>query len=143
MKTAIRIIAGIIVLAALAVAWKWVSLTSMPLKAVKEMPERILDTSYFKFGNLPITPLFFVKALIFVSLLGLGARLGRKVMRNRILARTSLDPGLQYALSVGTGYLIFLSVLRLDCNRWASTFQALPSWVARLGSESELVFSLS
>lgn len=108
MKTAIRIIAVGVVVTALAFAWRWGAFSSISFHTVREEFERVLNVSYFKVGKLPVTPLFLLKAVVFLFLLGLGARLGRKVARDRILARTSIDQGLQYALSVGTGYLIFL-----------------------------------
>ncbi|MEO5926428.1 MAG: mechanosensitive ion channel domain-containing protein [Bryobacteraceae bacterium] len=59
-------------------------------------------------GGLGISPVFLVKALVFIVLLVLASRLGRRFLRKRVLARSSIDPGLQYALEVGTGYLILI-----------------------------------
>ncbi|MEO8130586.1 MAG: mechanosensitive ion channel domain-containing protein [Bryobacteraceae bacterium] len=58
-------------------------------------------------GDLPITPLFLVKSVVFLICLTFSARIGRNILKNRILVRTSIDPGLQYALQVGAGYFIF------------------------------------
>ena len=41
-------------------------------------------------------------------LLILVSRGSRRLVQNRVLSRTSIDPGLQYALEVGTGYLVFV-----------------------------------
>ena len=106
MKTTIRIGAALILVAALA-GWWWGGFSLVPFKEVREIAGRILQQSYFMIGNLPVTPMFVLKSALFLFLLALGARLGRKVVRDRILVRTSIDKGLQYALSVGTGYLIF------------------------------------
>jgi small-conductance mechanosensitive channel len=106
MKTTIRIIGGGIVAAAFAIFWWWDGLPG-PLKTARKIAGRILDQSYFKIGNLSVTPLFVLKAAIFLFLLAIAARVSRRVMRERILVRTSIDQGLQYALAVGTGYLIF------------------------------------
>lgn len=62
----------------------------------------------FTLGTLPVTALFLTKAAVFLVCLTLAARLGRRVLTTRILTRTSIDPGLQYALEVGTGYFIFV-----------------------------------
>jgi small-conductance mechanosensitive channel len=62
----------------------------------------------FMLGALPITAVFLVKSAVFLLCLIVASRLGRNVLRTRILARTSIDPGLQYAIQVGTGYLIVI-----------------------------------
>lgn len=62
----------------------------------------------FELGTLPVSPLFLVKSLFFLASLVLIARIGRRFLRNRILKRTSIDPGLQYAIEVGSGYFIFV-----------------------------------
>jgi small-conductance mechanosensitive channel len=107
MKNRIPGVTGGTSVALFPVAWSWWGLSPAPLDRVRDLAERIGSASYFKLGNLAVTPLFLLKTVVFVLLLGVGARLGRKFMHDRILSRTSMDPGLQYALSVGTGYLIF------------------------------------
>jgi small-conductance mechanosensitive channel len=109
MKTTLRILAGSILLVAAVVALKWRVLSSGSFGAVTGMAGRVLNYTLFTIGNLLVTPLFLVKVIVFVSLLSLGAHLVRKVLRERILARTSLDEGLKYALSVAVGYLIFFA----------------------------------
>ncbi len=106
MKTTIRIIAAGILAVGLAIWW-WGGFSSVSFKTWREITGKIFDQSYFRIGNLPVTPMFVLKAAVFLFVLAFGARLGRKIVRERILARTSIDQGLQYALSVGTGYLIF------------------------------------
>ena len=59
-------------------------------------------------GGLEVSPAFVIKAIVFLVLLVFFARLGRGFVTKRVLARTSIDPGLQYAIEVGTGYLIFV-----------------------------------
>jgi small-conductance mechanosensitive channel len=108
MKIVIRIMTGCALAAVLAATWAWGGgISHEALTTMKEVVGRILNASYFTVGNLPVTPLFLLKTIGFLFFLGLGSHLGRKILRVRILARTSLDQGLQYALSVGTGYLIF------------------------------------
>ena len=106
MKTTIRIIGGGIVVAAFAIFWWWDGLP-VPLKTARTMAGRILHQSYFKIGDLSVTPIFVGKTAIFLFLLTVAARVIRRIVRDRILVRTSIDQGLQYALAVGTGYLIF------------------------------------
>jgi small-conductance mechanosensitive channel len=86
---------------------------SMSLATAGGFADRLVNTTYFKLGHLAITPAFLVKAVVFLFVVSLGAHLARKVMRDRILARTSMDLGLQYALSAGTAYLIFFGGLTI------------------------------
>jgi small-conductance mechanosensitive channel len=69
---------------------------------------RLWTEPLFELGTLPVTPIFLVKTTVFLILLALASRLGRRFLKNNILARTSMDPGLQYALQVGAGYFIFI-----------------------------------
>ncbi len=62
----------------------------------------------FSLGKVPVSPLFLVKSLVFLICLTLVARTARQILKTRILARTSIDPGLQYALQVGASYFIFI-----------------------------------
>ena len=59
-------------------------------------------------GGLDVSPAFVIKAIVFLVLLVFFSRLGRGFVKKRVLARTSIDPGLQYAIEVGTGYLVFV-----------------------------------
>lgn len=107
MKTTIRVIAGSSVVALLAIWWGRSGFAAASFNKMRNLGGSLLSKSYFKMGTLLVTPMFVLKAAIFLVLLALGARLARSVVRDRILVRTSIDRGLQYALSVGTGYLIF------------------------------------
>src|SRR5947209_2058182 len=69
---------------------------------------RLLTEPVFELGSLPVTPIFIVKATIFMVLLAAASRFAQHFLRNKILSRTSIDTGLQYALQVGTGYFIFI-----------------------------------
>ena len=73
MKTTIRIIAGGIVVAAFAIFWWWDGLP-VPLKTARTIAGRILHQSYFKIGNLPVTPIFVRKTAIFLFLLAVAVR---------------------------------------------------------------------
>jgi small-conductance mechanosensitive channel len=59
-------------------------------------------------GGLHISPMFLLEAAVFLVLLVFFSRAARSILQNRILAHTSIDPGLQYALEAGTGYLVFV-----------------------------------
>lgn len=67
---------------------------------------RLWTDPLFTLGNLPISPLFVIKASVFLVCLFSAASLGRRLVASRLLARTAIDPGLQYAIKVGTGYFI-------------------------------------
>jgi len=69
---------------------------------------RLWSQPLFSLGRLPVSPVFLLKSALFLLCLTFAARAGRSILKTRILARTSVDPGLQYALQVGTGYLIFI-----------------------------------
>jgi len=68
----------------------------------------VLTRPYFHLGEQPVTGLFLLKVLLFLVLLAAVARLTRRVLQTSILARTSMDPGQQYALARITGYLVFV-----------------------------------
>ena len=61
-----------------------------------------------KVGGLAVSPMFLLKAAVFLVLLVFFSRAARKFLQKRVLSRTSIDPGLQYALETGTGYLVFV-----------------------------------
>ena len=69
---------------------------------------RLFTEPLVKVGGLEISPAFLLKAAVFLVLLVLVSRASRRILQDRFLSRTSIDPGLQYALEVGTGYLVFV-----------------------------------
>ena len=108
MKIVIRVLLIVFALFVLAAGWAWSGgLSDATLSMLQDAFGRFMHASYFKIGNLNVTPLIFVQAIVFFLLLALASHVGRKLMSDRILSRTSLDLGLQYAISVGIGYLIF------------------------------------
>jgi small-conductance mechanosensitive channel len=106
-KIPLLMLLGGLLLAAVAVLWNWHIIASRPVGDVERMAHEVLSATLFQIGHLSVTPLFLLKAVVFIFLLSLLAHVGRKAMSTRILSRTSLDEGLKYALAVGTGYLIF------------------------------------
>ncbi|HUA96920.1 MAG TPA: mechanosensitive ion channel domain-containing protein [Terracidiphilus sp.] len=107
MKHVIRILAGCIVLTAIGVAWKWHAISAMSGLTLDRVANDVFNATFFKIGNLPVTPLFVIKVVVYVVLLMLAAHLGRRILRERILTRTSLDEGLRYAVAAGVSYAIF------------------------------------
>lgn len=80
--------------------------------------KRSLYHAYFHLGDLPVTPVFLLKAFAYFLLLTLAARKTRRLVMERILARTSLDVGQQYAFAQISGYAIFLFGLMIGLQ-WA------------------------
>ena len=76
---------------------------------------RALNNPWFVLGGehiktsegLAVTPVLIVQVVLFILLLTIGARLARRLLQTRILGRTSLDTGQQYALARIFGYFIF------------------------------------
>jgi len=107
MKHVFRVLAGFVLLTAIGIVWKWHAVSKMSNVTFAAVAGDILNATFFKIGNLPVTPVFVVKLVVYVVLLALASHLGRKILREKILTRTKLDEGLQYAVTVGTGYAIF------------------------------------
>lgn len=77
--------------------------------------DRLLDTARRSFGRplvqlgqVPITPAFLLKAIIFVLLLAFFARKSRRWFRAYLLDRLSIEEGHKYALETTTEYLIIV-----------------------------------
>lgn len=70
--------------------------------------DRVMAKPYFHLGQFPVTPEFLIKALAYLLLLLFFTRFVRHVMQHRVLPRTSMEPGQQYALARVVGYAIFL-----------------------------------
>lgn len=107
MKHIFRIVAACILLTAIGVVWKWHAISAVSNLTFDRVAGDIFNATFFKIGNLPVTPLFVIKAVAYIILLTLAAHLGRKILQERILTRTSLDEGLRYAVAVGASYVIF------------------------------------
>jgi small-conductance mechanosensitive channel len=73
---------------------------------------------YFHIGGLPITPVFLFKSFVFLALLRMFSGMIRRLMENRVLIRTSLATGQQYAYAQITSYLVFLFGLLIGLQ-WA------------------------
>lgn len=80
--------------------------------------KKALNQAYFHLGSIPITPVFLVKAFAYFLFLGYAVRKLRRMTLDRVLSRTSLDIGQQYAFAQITGYTIFIFGLMLGLQ-WA------------------------
>lgn len=107
MKLKLRVLIVCVFSAAIILAWSGDKYFSGTTAVIAGTIRKALSISFFKIGNLPVTPLFMMKATVYMILLSLASHLTRKVMQKRILVRTSLDEGLQYAVSVTSGYVVF------------------------------------
>ncbi len=88
------------------------SLISGPVQSLFELLDsgvrRILDWPLFTIGNTPITLIFLSKCALFLIALSLLTRISRYILGNKILSRTKMDRGVQYALLRAFGYGVFL-----------------------------------
>jgi small-conductance mechanosensitive channel len=77
-----------------------------------------LEWPLFSLGNTAVTPLFLIKCTLFLIFLTLVSRWSRRFLGEKILSHTSMDPGQQYAVTRGFGYLVFLLglVIGLDTS---------------------------
>lgn len=97
-------------LIALVVGWRlvWPEHLSTTVGELSGDAQRLWARPYFHLGELAVSPAFLVKAVLFLVLLGVGARYGRRFIRRRILDYTPLNAGQKYALERGVGYVILL-----------------------------------
>ena len=72
---------------------------------------RFLQHTLFKIGPLPITPIFLIKACLFLFLLVTVSRLLQRVLLARIFRRLSIADAQKFALGRFTTYLFFLGGL--------------------------------
>jgi len=79
----------------------WLSGFALQAQAVFTRP-------FFNMGGVPFTLAFLAEVVVFVVFLAFGAHATRRILRDRVLVYSSMDPGLKYALEVATGYSIFV-----------------------------------
>jgi small-conductance mechanosensitive channel len=79
---------------------------------------KAMSRPYVNIGDLPITPVFLIKTFVFFFLLRMVSGVTRRVMEHRVLVRTSLNAGQQYAFAQITAYLVFLFGLLIGLQ-WA------------------------
>ena len=83
--------------------------TILPLfGSLREDFLRAMYRPYLNIGDLPVTPVFLIKMFVFFFVLRMISGMTRRIMEHRVLARTSLNPGQQYAFAQIASYLVFL-----------------------------------
>jgi small-conductance mechanosensitive channel len=73
--------------------------------------DRFMSMPYLRLGQFPITAIFLFKAVVFVVVLLFASRFIQRMMQFRILPRTSMESGQQYALARVASYAVFLTGL--------------------------------
>jgi small-conductance mechanosensitive channel len=101
---------GFVALVVLLLAWRLVTAFRMPrfLERFGSDFFRLWSQPYFQLGNVPVTPIFLVKSLVYIILIILIARFTRRMIRLHLLVHTSLDIGQKYALERGIGYIVLV-----------------------------------
>jgi small-conductance mechanosensitive channel len=98
----------------LLIVWRLIEVFKMPrlLEGVSEWFStdfvRLWSQPYFRLGNVPVTPIFLIKSLIYIVLIILIARFTRRMVHSHLLIHTSLDIGQKFALERGIGYVVFV-----------------------------------
>lgn len=69
--------------------------------------ERAMETPLLHLGSLSITPWFVVKSIVFLLIVAAISRITRRILERRVLPRTSMAPGQQYALARWFEYFVF------------------------------------
>ena len=67
-----------------------------------------LTLPLFQMGNVQVTPIFLIKCAIFLVALSATTRISKRLLSKRVLTRTKIDRGKQYAITRSFGYLVFL-----------------------------------
>ncbi len=75
--------------------------------------ERSLARPLLQLGQVPITPAFLIKAILFLLLLAFVARKSRRLFRHYILDRLAMEEGHKYALETATEYVIVIAGLAI------------------------------
>jgi small-conductance mechanosensitive channel len=69
---------------------------------------RILAAPYFYLGEQPVNLTFLLEIILFMVVLAIFTRLARRILRDDLLPRTSLDSGQRFAVERMAGYFIYL-----------------------------------
>jgi small-conductance mechanosensitive channel len=86
--------------------------------SLREDIVKALYHPYINIGDIPITPVFLIKTFVFFFLLRMVSQVTRRLMEERVLVRTSLHPGQQYAFAQIAAYVVFLFGLLIGLQ-WA------------------------
>lgn len=87
---------------------------------------RVINYPLIELGDSPLTLNSILKLLVLVVLVLVAERYLRRVLRRRVLARTKLEPDLQYAVSrfvgycfIAVGFFFALKAIHLDLSAFA------------------------
>jgi small-conductance mechanosensitive channel len=88
--------------------------------------QKVINYPLFELGDNDLTLSRILKLLVVVALVLVAERYLRRVLRRRVLARTKLDPDLQYAVSrfvgycfIAVGFFFAFKVIHLDLSAFA------------------------
>lgn len=108
--TANRILVVLVLLAGLLVVTRLLAPGIAP-SIVQMIPSDVreaLGEPYFQIGETEVSPALIIEIVGLIVLVIVASRLGRRVVRNRVLTHTSMDAGQRYAIEVVTGYAVFI-----------------------------------
>jgi small-conductance mechanosensitive channel len=107
--TLLVVFAIAVIVAATALPWEQYPV----FNRVLETAERSLARPLLQLGQVPITPAFLIKTMVFLLLLAFVARKSRRLFRHYILDRLAMEEGHKYALETATEYLIVIAGLAI------------------------------
>jgi small-conductance mechanosensitive channel len=103
----LAVLAVVLIVAFTAVPWDQYPVIERALDSA----QRTLGRPLVQLGQVPISPAFLIKAIVFLLLLAFVARKSRYLLRIYILDRIAMEPGHKYALETTVEYLIVLAGL--------------------------------
>jgi small-conductance mechanosensitive channel len=118
MGNRITILLGVVIAAILAIGFLAYEEILPLFGSLREDLVKAFYRPYVNIGDLPITPVFLIKTFVFFFFLRMITGMTRRLMENRVLKRTSINPGQQYAIAQIVAYLVFLFGLLVGL-RWA------------------------
>jgi small-conductance mechanosensitive channel len=92
-----------------------------------------LDYSFFQVGSLAVTPLFLMKAALFLVVLTVVSRLFERVVLKRVFSRLSMSDSLKFALSRFITYAILLGGLFIGVQSLGVNLNSLVVFGGALG----------
>ena len=81
------------------------------LNSLSAAPRHVLLYSFFKIGPLPVTPLFLIKAAVFLFFLITLSHLVQRILLGRVFRHLHISDSQKFALGRFTTYLLFLGGL--------------------------------
>ncbi|TCK71888.1 mechanosensitive ion channel family protein [Acidipila rosea] len=108
MKKFLRILLGFALLQVAFFIWRVARMRRVhrDFRQIVADAHQMMTQPLFMLRHTPITPLLLLLTIFFLVLITWGSTVSRRVIR-RLLKKTSLDQGQQYAIEVVTGYVVF------------------------------------